>query len=71
MVQGKCAQERWNSLEHNLKKVAEEVCGQLKGGKKCEETWWNEEVAQVIKGKKRGLSNGGKTGAKRIWRHIK
>ena len=46
MVQGESIQERWNSLE----KVAEKVCGQSKGGKKCEETWWwNEEVAEVIK----------------------
>ena len=37
MVQGESIQERWNSLEHSLKKVAEKVCGLLNGGKKCEE----------------------------------
>ena len=52
MVQDESIQERWNSLEHGLKKVAEKVCEQLKGGKKREETWWwNEEVAEVSKRK--------------------
>ena len=55
MVQGESVQERWNSLEHSLKKAAEKVCGWLKEGKKCEETWWwNKEVAKVIKRKKEG-----------------
>ena len=72
MVHGKSIQERWNSLEHGLQKAAEKVCGWSKGGKKREETkWWlNEEVAEVIKRKKRGIRNGGKSGAKRIWRRI-
>ena len=72
VVHGESAQERWNSLEHSLKNAAEKVCGWSKGGKKREETWWwNERVAEVIKKKKRGIRNGGKTGVKRIWRHIR
>ena len=54
VVQGESIQERWNSLEHGLKKVAEKVCGRSKGGKKHEEMWWNEEAAEVIKRKKEG-----------------
>ena len=34
MVQGESIQERWNSLEHGLKKAADNVCGRSKGGKK-------------------------------------
>ena len=35
--------------------------------RKGKETWWrNEEVAEVIKRKKRGIRNGGKTGERRI-----
>ena len=53
MVHGESAQERWNFLEHGLKHAAEKVCGQSKGGQKCEETWWwNKQVAEVIKRKK-------------------
>ena len=49
MVQGKSFQERWNSLEHGLKKAAEKVCGWSKGGEKHEETGWlNEDVVEVI-----------------------
>ena len=60
-------QERWNSLEHGLKNVAEKVCGRSKGGKKCEEMWWwNEQVAKVIKRKKERYKKWGKTGVKRI-----
>ena len=40
--------------------------------KRGEETWWwNEQVADVIKRKKRGIRNGGKTRVKRIWRCIR
>ena len=38
IIQGKSTQERWNSLEQGLKKLAEKVCGWSKGGK---ETWRN------------------------------
>ena len=56
MVHGESAQERWSSLEHDLKNAAEKVCGRSKGGKKCEVSWWwwNEQVAEVIKRKKEG-----------------
>ena len=40
MVHGESTQERWSSLEHGFKNVAEKVCGRLKGGKKREEKWW-------------------------------
>ena len=72
MVRGDSDQEKWNSLEHSLKKVAEKVCGRSKGRKKREEMWWwNQQVVEVIKWKKRDIRNGGKTGVKRIWRHIR
>ena len=59
MVQSESIQERWNSLEHGLKKAAEKVCGWSKGEKKCEEAWWwNKEVVKVIKRKKRSIRNG-------------
>ena len=55
MVQGKSVQERWNSLEHSLKKAAEKACGWSKGGKKHEEMWgWNASAMEVNKRKKEG-----------------
>ena len=55
VVHCESAQERWNSLEHCLKNVAEKECGWSKGGKKHEETWWwNKQVAEVIKRKIEG-----------------
>ena len=72
MDQDESIQERLNSLEHGLQKAAEKVSAWSKGAKKREETWWwNEGVAKVIKRKKRGIRNGGKTEAKRIWRCIR
>ena len=35
VVHGESAQERWNSLEHDLKNTAEKVCGRSKRRKKC------------------------------------
>ena len=69
MVQGESIQERWNSLEHGLKKAAEKVCGRSKGGKKC--GGGMKRLRKLLRGKKRGIRNGGKTGVKRIWRHIR
>ena len=73
MVHGESTQERWNSLEHSVKNAAEKACGRSKEGKKRggEKWWWNEQVAEVIKTKKRGIKNGGKTGVKRIWKCIR
>ena len=38
MVHGESVEERWNSLEHGLKRAAEKVCLWSRGGKKHEET---------------------------------
>ena len=70
MAHGESAEERWNSLEHDLKNAAEKVCGWSKGGKKCEETlWWMKRLWKLLRGKKRSIRNGGKMEAKRILRH--
>ena len=71
VVHGESAQERWNSLKHGLKNAAEKVCGWSKGGKKREETWWWNRLQKLLRGKKRGIRNGGKTGVKRILRRIR
>ena len=69
VVHGESAQERWNSLEHGLKNAAEKVCGRSKGGKKC--GGGTNRLRKLLRGKKRGMRNGGKTGVKRIWRRIR
>ena len=61
-------------MEHGLKNAAEKVCGWSKGGKKHEEMWWWNDgmnsLRKLLRGKKRVIRNGGKTGVKRIWRRI-
>ena len=69
VVHGESAQERWNSLEHSLKNAAEKVCGWSKGGEK--RGGGTNRLQKLLRGKKRGIRNGGKTGVKRIWRHIR
>ena len=69
MVHGESAQERWNSLKHGLKKAAEKVCGRSKGGKK--HGGGMNRLRKLLRGKESSIRNGGKTGVKRIWRHIR
>ena len=69
VVHGESAQKRWSSLEHGLKNAAEKVCGQLKGGKK--RGGGTNRLQKLLRGKKMGIRNGGKTGVKRIWRRIR
>ena len=69
MVHGENAQERWNSLEHGLKNVAEKVCGQSKGGKKRDDG--TNKLRKLLRGKKRDIRYGGKTEVKRIWRRVR
>ena len=69
VVHGESAQERWHSLEHSLKNAAEKVCGRLKGGKK--HGGGANRLRKLLRGKKMGTRNRGKTGVKRIWRHIR
>ena len=69
MVHGESTQERWNSLEHGLKNAAEKVCGRSKGVKKC--GGGTNRLRKLLRGKKRGIRNGGKMGVKKIWRHIR
>ena len=72
MIQGESTQERWNSLEQGLKKVAEKVCGWLKGGNMEKRGGGMQRLQKLLRGKKKRIrKNGGKTGARRIWRHIR
>ena len=72
MVQGKSTQERWNSLEQGLKKVAEKVCGQSKGGRNVGKRGGGmKRLQKSLRRKKRCIRNGGKTEARRIWTHIR
>jgi hypothetical protein len=44
----------WKILKNGLLEVSEKVCGHTKGRMKRRETWWwNEEVAKVVKEKRR------------------
>ena len=65
-------------MEHGLKKAAEKVCGLYvykgerqyvdkgeRNVKKC--GGGMKRLQKLLRGKKRGIRNGGKTGAKRIW----
>ena len=56
VVHGESAQERCNSLEQQSQECSRESMWMVERGKKREETWWwNEQVAEVIKWKKRGV----------------
>ena len=69
MVQSERTEESWNSLAHCLKKVAEKVCGQSKEDKK--HGGGMKRLPRLLRGKKRGIRNGGKTETKRICRRIR
>jgi hypothetical protein len=45
----------WSGLRNCLLDVADEVCGRTRGGKRqhIETWWWNEEVAELVKEKRR------------------
>ena len=55
----------WNMVS----RMWQRKCGQFKGGKKC--GGGMKRLRKLLRGKKRGIRNGGKAGVKRIWRCIK
>jgi len=51
---GDCVDDLWRGLKQCLLEVAEEVCGETKGRQRHRETWWwNDEVAELVKNKRR------------------
>ena len=56
----------WGGLKKCLLDVAEEVCGRSRGRQRHRETWWwNDEVAELVKEKRRlfGIYNKSKSGS--------
>ena len=72
VVQSESVQERWNSLEHDLNKAAEKYVDGRKGERTVKKRGGGmKKLRKLLGGKKKGIRNGGNTGTKRIWRHIK
>ena len=69
VVHGESTQERWNSFGTRSQECSRESMWMVKGGKKC--GGGTNRLRKLLRGKKRGIRNGGKTGVKRIWRHIR